>query len=228
MNRLEIETRFREENPEITANVISAAVLHSWCLLGDKEIAAKARLIVDTESITAVEDEDTYDLTAEIDNFYDIDELPGGGVTRIDDDGNEKRLIKTTKAELDDRIPGWRTASAGIPKYYFRRSKNMQVYPKPDDTIASFNVDCVLISDDFNNDNVLPFNQLTHLEPFHASLVFYLTWRAKAKVGKPDEATNALKILNDYIAWMRREIGGGKYGPISLRPTGLPSRGYQR
>lgn len=227
MTRLEIETRFREENPEITANVVTASTLHSWCLVGDKEICAKARLIVSEGTINSVTDEDSYDLTT-LTKFYDIDELPGGGIGRVDTSGTQKRLIKTTKSALDDHKSSWRTATSGTPREYFRRGKYIKLDRPCDSTVDYFNVDFVAISDDFNNDNITPYNQLTYLEAFHPAVVFYLTWRAKAKVGKPEEANNAMQIYNNYVLWMRREVGGGKYGPIEFRPTGLPSMSQQR
>lgn len=228
MNRLEIEQRFRDENPEITINVISAATLHSWCLEGDKEICAKARLLVDTGSIAAVEDQSTYDLSNLLTKFYDIDRIPGGGVSRVDTSGREKRLEETSKSALDNESPSWRTASSGTPKKIFRRGKDMIVYPPPDDSIDSFNVDFIAISDDFDNDSKTPYNELSYLEPFHPALVFYLTWRAKSKIGKADEAATAKLAYDMYVQWMKKEVGGGKSGPIEFVPSGLPSSGQQK
>lgn len=227
MTRLEIEAKFREENPEFTTNVITASTLHSWCLAANKEICCKARLIVATDDITAIEDQANYDLTT-LSKFYDIDEIPGGGVSYVNDDDNEKRLDKTSKSKLDSEISNWRTANSGTPKQYYRRGKYMYVYPKPDDTITQFNVDYVAKPDDFNDDNIEPYNQLTHLEPFHDAILFYLAWRAKAKVGKGEEAATAMQLYGAYVQWMRKEVGGGKYGPIEFRPSGLPSSGFQR
>lgn len=226
MTRAQIITRFREENPEITPNVCSDITLNSWCLVGDKEICAKARLIVNSSSINAVEDQSAYDLTS-LNKFFDIDEIPGGGVTRVTST-TEKRLVKLSKSQLDDQVSSWRTAESGTPRFYYRRGKYMYVYPKPDGNIDQFNLDFICISDDFNNDNITPYNQLSYLEPYHPGIIFYLTWRAKAKVGKQDEATNAMNIYNAYVEWMKREIGGGKYGPIEFRPSGLPSSGVYR
>lgn len=227
MTRADIIQRFRDENPEITANVISDITLNSWLLVGDKEICAKARLIVDTGIIVPIVGQASYDLTV-LSKFFDIDENPGGGVSRVNTNPNEKRIDKTTRAYLDANVSQWRTASSGTPKYYYRRGKYMYVYPKPDTTITQFNIDFVAISNDFNNDNITPYNQLSYLEPFHPGLVFYLTMRAKAKVGKDDESTTAMNMYNAYIQWMITSVGGGKFGPIEFRPSGLPSMGYQR
>lgn len=227
MIRTEIIQRFRDENPEFTANVLSDTTLKSWLLVGDKEFCAKARLIVETGTITAIEDTDSYDLT-NLTKFFDIDEYPGGGVSIIDTSDREKRLVKTTKSELDDQTPNWRTASSGTPKKYFRRGKYLKLDKPPDSTIESFNIDYIAISDDFNSDSIAPYNQLTHLEPFHYGLVLYLQWRAKAKVGKPEEANTAMALYNSYIVWVKKEVGGGKYGAVEFRPSGLPPQGIQR
>lgn len=220
MTRTEIIERFRQENPEITANVVSDANLRSWLVIGDKETCAKARLLVSNDTIDTITGQAGYDLT-ELTNFYDIDENPGGGVSIVDDDGREKRLTKRSKSELDDSNPSWRTEASGTPKDYYRRGKYMYLRPSPSASMDFINIDYIAISDDFNDDNATPFNQLTHLEPFHYSLVLYLRMRAKSKVGKPEDAQTAMAEYDAYIKWMRKEIGGGKYGPISFRPSGV-------
>jgi hypothetical protein len=218
MTRTEIIARFREENPEITDRVITDAVIRSWCVVGNQEICARARLIVHDQTFDATEDEDAYDLTNKLTRFFDIDEFPGGGVSRIDSDENERRLKKKSIAELDDMSSSWRTADSGTPRYYYRRGKYLHLYPAPDDSIDSIHVYFVQIAEDFDDDNKTPYNQLTHLEPFHYGIVKYLTWRAKAKVGKPADAAVAMTEYLDYIKWIKTEIGGGKHGPIFLRP----------
>jgi len=219
VNREEIRARFREENPEITDRVITDPVLYSWCIVGDQEICARARLIVSDDSFDAVEDEDSYNLTSELDKFFDIDEIPGGGVAYVDTSDKEKRIYPKSIAELDDMSRSWRTANSGTPKYYYRRGRFLKTYPAPDDTISSFHVYFVAISDPFDDDNKTPYNQLTHLEPFHYGVVKYLTWRAKSKIGKREDAATAMAEYMDYIKWIKKEVGGGKNSAIYLRPT---------
>lgn len=221
MIRSEIRQRFRDENPEITANVVSDVTLNSWMQTGDKEICAKARLIVDTDSVSAVEDQSQYDFTSLISKFFDIDEYPGGGISIIDTDGNETRLFHRTKAELDQLRRGWRTQASGTPKDYYRRGKYVYLVPAPDDSIASLNVDNILISDAFDDDAKTPYNQRLDLEPFHPGILFYLKWRAKDKIGKPEESMAAFSTYGAYVEWMRKSVGGGKYGPINFVPTGI-------
>ena len=220
MTRTEIIERFRQENPEITANVVSDANLRSWCLIGDKETCAKARLIVTNGTIDTVTSQANYDLNS-LTNFFDIDENPGGGVSIVDDDGRETRLKKRSKSELDDLHTSWRTEASGTPKDYYRRGKYLYLRPAPTSSMDFMNIDYVAISDDFNDDNATPFNQLAHLEPFHYALVLYLKMRAKAKVGKPEDAQTAMAEYDGYIKWIKKEIGGGKYGAISFRPQGI-------
>lgn len=212
MTRLEMRTIFRAECPEITSNVVSDTILNTWALTADKEVSARARLIVDDESWAATADVSEYDLTQRIDNFYDIDEFPGGGVIF---DG--KRLKKLSMAELDKKRPNWRSAESGVPVDYFRRGKYLYLGTPPEeaDTIQVY---CVKISEDFDQDSVAPFNELTHLEPFHYSIVLYMIMRAKAKVGKPEDAAKARAEYESFIAWIKKEIGGGKYGIMSYTP----------
>ncbi len=224
----EIIQRFRDENPEIDVNVIPDAILTSWLTVGDSEVCAKSRLIIKEDvAITPVVNQSTYDLTLTDPKFFDINEMPGGGIARFTSN-TYKRLDKTTKSYLDYNVSQWRMASSGVPKYYYRSGKNMIVYPKPNSTVTGFTVDIVLLSDTFSNMSVTPFNQLPYLAPFHYALVLYLAWRAKNKVGKGDEAMVAFNIYSAYVEWMKKEIGGGKYGPIEFRPSGLPSQGYMR
>lgn len=225
----DIIQRFRDENPELDANVITDATLMSWLLDGDLETCTRVRLInQEGASIASVANQSTYDLTNISPLFLDIDEAVGGGLCYYNTSNGYKRIDKVSKAYLDNNFSQWRTASAGTPRWYYRYGKNIVVYPKPDSTIVNFTVDLILLSNPFNNLNIAPFNQLPYLAPFHASLKLYLMWRANIKIGKADEADTALKSYVAYTEWMIKTIGGGKYGPMEFRPSGLPSRGFQR
>jgi len=212
MTRSDLRERFRTENPEVTERVITDALLNDFLFDGDKETCAMTRCVVGDTEWTSVEDDQYWDLTQKIDNFFDIDEYPGGGVAYDDD-----RLEKTTIAQLDEESSAWRTRSSGTPKKYFRRGQYLW-FDRPVDDALTIQVYAVLISDDFDNDTIMPFNQLPYLEPFHGGLIKYLQWRVKAKIGKTEEAKTAKQEWLDFVAWMKKELGGGKYGIISLRP----------
>jgi len=215
MLRQDIIDTFRAENSELDAAVVTDDVLNSWLFTGDKEICAATRCIVgETTFNTAINDQ-SWDLTAQVPKFYDINEYPGGGIN-LDGD----RLIKTTKAELDDIDEYWRQNTSGEPDYYYRYGK--YIYTEmPVDDIYIMIIDAVLISDDFNA-NVMPFNQLSYLVPFHNSLVLYLIMKAKAKIGKPEDAATAQKEFTNYIAWMKKEVQGGMSAKILYRqPNGM-------
>lgn len=225
----DIINRFREENPELDANVIPDATLMSWLLDGDLETCTKVRLInQEGLVIPAISGQSTYDMTVVSPLFLDIDESVGGGIVYYNSSGQYKRIEKVSKAFLDNNNAQWRTASAGTPRWYYRYGKNVVFYPKPDSTITNFTVDLILLSNPFNNLNIMPFNQLPYLAPFHSSLKLYLMWRAKIKIGKAEEADTSLKAYGAYTDWMLKTIGGGRYGVMEFRPSGLPSQGYQR
>jgi len=214
MNRAEVREFFRTECPEIPTRVVSDALLNKWLLVGDKDVAARTRCIVDDDgtTITTSEDDERFDLMSEITNFFDIDNWPGGGVVY-----NGKRLIQTTIAELDQMSPSWRSNSSGTPTKYYRRGKNIFLNRPIDSEADDLIIYAVLVSDDFNSDSKLPFNELTYLTPFHFSLVKWLIWKAKAKVGKPQDAQKAQAEYLEYTLWMKKEITGGKTAPIYFR-----------
>lgn len=207
MIRSEIKAKFREENPEITIRVLKDSVLNSWLEEGNKEVCIKTRVIVDQNgtTISTVENDQTWDLTNEIPNFYDIDSYPGSGVTYDD-----KRIIEKTMAQLDEEARNWRSRNSGTPKAYYRRGKWIVLDRAIDSAAEDVKVYSVLIPDAYTDD-VAPFNQLTYLEPFHYSLIYYLQKRAKMKIGKSGEEVKALQEYDAYIKWMKKELGGGKY-----------------
>lgn len=217
MTRSEIIARFRSENPDITERVATDVVLNNFCLDADKIICAITRCIVTDvafDSIVTTSVYSTrYDLTDRIDKFYDIDELPGGGVSYDDDP-----LTKTTVAELDILTPSWRTNAAGTPKKYYRRGKWLY-FDRPVETAGEeIRVYAVLVSDDFDNDAKTPFNERTDLEPFHSGIISYLIWKTKPKVAKPGEAATAEKDFYSFAEFMKKTISGGKLSQIHFRP----------
>lgn len=213
MTRSEIRQRFRDENPEITERVITDATLNSWLISGNLEIATMTRCIVSNVSQTfnTVASTKYYDLTEKISKFYDIDDMPGGGVYYDD-----VPLKKVTIGEMNYRFKNWRTAGTGTPRVYWRRGKFIWFHPTPN-AVQDVDIDCVFIADDFNSDAVEPFNQLTHLEPFHDGLVKYLQRRTKQKIGKPEEAAQAEKDYMVYVKWMGKTIRGANQGAIHFR-----------
>lgn len=215
MTRSEIIGRFREENAEITDRVLTDTVLRSWLIEGNQETCARARLIVDQDgtTITTAEDDTHWDLTAEISKFYSIDEYPGGGVTY-----NGKRINPTTIAKLDSESLGWRSRASGTPKEYYIRGKWLYLDRAVGSDADDIKVYSVLIADNFDDDSKTPYNQITMYEPYHPALVRYLTMRAKAKIGKPQDAEKAKQEYKDYIQWVKQEVGGMKYNKIYFQP----------
>lgn len=213
----DIVTLFRIENPDITDRVISDALLKKWCLTGDKEVCAITRCIVGDTTFNSVVSASVYntkyDLTGLIPKFYDIDDFPGGGVS-FDDDP----LEKTTVSQLDADDSSWRERSAGTPEKWYRRGKYLYFdYPVLTADLE-IRVYAVSISDDFNNDNITPYNQLTYLEPFHYGINKYLMWKAKEKIGKDQEKLVAKQEFYDYCSFMKKQLGGNKFSSINIQP----------
>lgn len=217
MTRTEIKQMFRDENPEITTTVISDTTLNTWCSQANIDMACRSRLIPQNTAWAMVASTAQYDLTSRITSFYDVDEYPGGGVVAYSSSTVYKVLKKTSPAELNIIKPGWRQLSAGQPTHYYRRGQYLNLVPKPDSTY-NLEVYSVLLPDAWSSDSVEPFNALTHLKPFHYGIVHYLTWRAKAKVGKLEEAKTARMLYDEYVLWTKNEIGGGKYSKIYFQP----------
>ena len=151
-------------------------------------------------------------MTDKITNFYDIDELPGAGVIY---DNNP--LHKTSPAELDQLNRTWRSNSNGTPKKYYRRGKFLKL-ERPPDAVKDIQVYTILVSDDWNDDNNTPFNQLPYFEPFHYVMVLYLIMRAKNKVGKTQEKIDARNEYNSYVNYMKSIDNRGDHSAIQLKP----------
>lgn len=227
MTMADIIQRFRDENPELTTDVISDATCVSWLTIGDSEVCTKCRLInVQDVEITPVVAQRDYDVTQIHESFLDIDEMPGGGVVAYYGTAY-KHLTSTSKGWLDANNSQWRTVTDGKPLYYYRYGKNLCLYPAPDSSVTRITCDIIILSDPFINMTQKPYNEIPYLANFHYALVLYLAWRGKAKVGKDLESDAAKKVYDDYVQWMVKTIGR-KYGPIEFRPAGLPYIGRQR
>ncbi len=224
MTRSEIISQFRQENPEVTARVITDTVLNSWLKEGNKNFCARTRCLVDqegTEIAGLVEGDDNFDLTDKITSFFDVDEWPGGGLVY-----NNKRLERVTIGDLDRRKSQWRTQGNGIPRKWFRRGPFVYLergLPASPDTLLVY---AVLKPTDWITD-IAPYNAETHLEPFHYGMVEWLVWKAKKKVGKGSAEQKALASYLDYIKWVKNELGGGKYARIDLVPSEYARRNYR-
>ena len=211
MIRSEIIDIFRQENPEIPSRVISDTVLEDWLALGDKEFCAETRCIVDQgTTITTVSGEQYWDLTVEIPNFYDIDKTSASGVTY-----NGKTLEYASMPELDAESKSWRSRSAGVPQKWFRRGNYLWFDRAVDSEADDIVVYSCLLSNDWITD-VAPFNEIKSLEPFHASMVLYLTAKAKAKVGKPEEAIKAQAEYSAFVKWCKVQLGSTRFGKIQF------------
>ncbi len=213
--RLEIREDFRVENPEIDENVITDAQLNTWAKKANKEICAITRCIVTntSETFNSVVDTQYYDLSDKIDQFFEIDDIPGGGVYY---DG--KPLKKATPSELNQFNSSWKSRTSGTPKKWWRRGKYLWFDWKPS-AIKVISVDAVLIPDDFSDDDQMPYNNLEHLSPYDEGIQKYLQWKAKAKIGKTDEAAIAKAEYAEYTKWMKKMVAGYSNAGIYLRPS---------
>lgn len=212
MNRADLRSRFRIENPEVTSRVLTDEQINSMLIEGNINFAVQARMIVSSITISSIVDISSYDITVSEPKFVDIDEFPGGGVAY-----NGKRIDMVTKAQLDNENSNWRNNGSGTPKKYFRRGQYI-VFDRPCASSGlDIDVDCVLLPDSFDNDTKDPFNQLSYLTPFHYGLVLYLQGRAKMKIGKDEDKSTAMVEYQSYVEWCKKTLQGGKIGKISFR-----------
>jgi inorganic pyrophosphatase len=213
MNRLEIRSRFRQENPEITDRVLTDSVLNSWLQEANLNFCCLAFLIRKEDSFVSIVGQSSYDLSSYFTDFYEVDEYPGGGVSY---DGT--RLELTTKAELDNKRRGWRSNSNGTPKKYYRTGDILS-FDRPADDDLTVSVDYYAVPDTFNNDNQEPFNQIISLRPYHYGLVLYLQGRAKMAVGKDKDNVTAMVEYGKYVEWCKKQVRGGRSGVVQYRPA---------
>ena len=218
MTRAEIRTDFRTENPELTDRVITDALLNTWMKKANREICAETRCIVTnvSETFNTVANTQYYDLEAEIDNFFDIDDSTGGGVYY-----NDLPLEKSSPSEMNSFNRNWRSFTAGTPKKWWMKGKYLWFDRKPN-AAQDVDVDCILIPNDFDSDAEEPFNELGYLQVYSDGISKYLQWRCKAKIGKGDEAKIAKQEYLDYVIWMRKLVRSAKASAIFRRPSSYP------
>ena len=220
--RLEFRNNFRAENPEITQNVISDSLLNAWMLKGNQEICAATFCILSNESYTfnSSTTAQYYDLEANINKVYAIDDMPGGGVYF-----DNIPVKKVTPGEMNYIRKSWKTASPGIPRRYWRRGKYLWFEVKPS-AVKQIAIDAYLLPDDFDDDSKMPFNNLGHLIPFHDAMIKYLQWKCKEKIGKDDEGIKAELAYTKYVAMMKSRCKAGNQQSVFFRPSssnsGLP------
>lgn len=216
MTRLELRNKFRVDNPEITARVITDSQLNSLMLDANIEVSCETRCIVRNEpiSINSVVDQQFYNLQSLVSNFFAIDDMPGDGVSY-----NGSSLDKSSPGEEKYISKTWRGRSNGTPKRYWLRGGQYLWFDKaPDTSDLVILVDCILTPDDFDSDEKTPFNELQHLQVFTPAIIKYCQWHTKAKIGKPDESAIAYNDYVKYLAWMKKTVKGGKYGAIYIKP----------
>lgn len=218
MTRSEIRTDFRTENPEVTDRVITDALLNTWMIKANREICAETRCIVTnvSETFNTVANTQYYDLSLQVDNFFDIDDYDGGGVYY-----NDVALQKSSPAEMNSSNRRWRSLAAGTPKKWWMKGKYLWFDRMPD-AAQDVDVDCILIPDDFDSDSKEPFNELGHLQTYADSINKYLQWRCKEKIGKKEDAAIAKSSYVDYVLWMKKIIRKAKASPIYLKPSSYP------
>jgi len=217
MTRLEIKQAFRAENPDIPQNVVTDITLNSWLIEGNRDFCEQTGCIAGSASFTATVGVSEYDLSdsdadSYVENFLEIDEYPGGGVA-FDDD----RLTENTKAELDANTRSWRTNSNGVPTKYYRRGEKI-VFDRPASEAKTIDIDTILYPDDFNSDDITPFNQLKSLQNWSYGLVYYLTYRAKRAKKKDAEGDSAMALYLDYVKRAKKKIRKATYGTIQFIP----------
>jgi len=215
MNRLEVRQLFRQDSPEVTDRVCSDTVLNSWIDLANREAGCAARCIVSNipETFHSVEDLQYYDLESNIDNFYDIDDVPGGGVFYDD-----SPLTKTSPAEMNYKSSQWKSKDSGTPKKWWRRGKFLWFDYAPDTGDLDIEVDCVYIPSDLSTDASEIFNGLGHLQPYSEAISKFLQIKAKELLGKYNEATQAMQHYQKYVAWMKAQVAGYSQTAIYMRP----------
>lgn len=216
MTREELRDQFRVENPAITVRVIKDPALNTYMKSGNVQVCCDTRCIMSNESeiIESVADTQFYDLESNISNFYDIDDLPGGGVYYDD-----LPLVKSSAGEMNYKKKNWKESSSGTPKKYWRRGKWLWFDVPCEDADLEIAVDCILKPDDFDDDAQEPFNGLGTLQPYTDAIVKYMQWRCKQKKGKENEAARAKKEYDEYVAWMRKRVKSAKFGPIYFKPS---------
>jgi hypothetical protein len=212
MTRQEIRERFRQENPDITLRTIDDATLNLWIDEGQMDMASTCKFIVDDLTFTTSASVLSYDLSTLSDRFFTIDDKTSGIFY------DDELLLQASAAQLANKDRKFKQNTTGTPKYWYRRKNIIYLdkYPQASKTLV---IPCVLFTNDITSDSDIPFDSLAYLSPIHYGLVAYLSWNAKVKLGKKDEASLSFQKYQLYLEKGKQLIDANRLGTVYLSPV---------
>jgi len=128
MTRLEIRTLSRKRLGETTEAFWSNSELNTWLNVACKDVAYRTKCLKANGLLTTTEDTSEYALSTNFDDIVSILE-----VEYYQDGTTWKKIPSTTREELNDVQPGWKSADSATPTTYYsdREEDVIGFYPPP-------------------------------------------------------------------------------------------------
>lgn len=141
LNLYHIFYAVRRRLSEVTAAYWVDLEVYSAINKGILDIAAKSKCLKKSVTITTIASTQEYDLKSN--GFSDIIDISEDGVSFKVNGSTYLPLKFRTKSKLSMEFPGWRSASASVPQYYYydKSTKTIGLYPKPNSTNAGAYLD---------------------------------------------------------------------------------------
>lgn len=133
---------------------------------------------------------------------------------------SDARGVRTTLNEdsehsITENTPDFERNSVGIPtRYFMRQSKaggtelQMGILPIPNaQSTGTLRIDYAVQLNDMDEDSDIPFNGLSHLEPYHYTIIWGVSLRIKAMEGDAGGVQNFSGLYDRSLKIMRDNLG---------------------
>lgn len=183
----------RAMTPGAKIRVIDNVVLDLVLNEGVKDIAAYTLCLKANKKFDVVADQEEYDLTAEVNNFLNVDKSGlwwyNGSIWRP--------VYPRTLKWLDENMPNWRSLSSNYPQYYAIEANILTVVNKPSSALSDgFWLYYGETPTRMTNSTHYPFSGTTtersQLSIFDMSIVKYAKWQIEPMLNKDQDSNLSL------------------------------------
>ncbi len=169
-----------------------------------KDINVRMRLLREESKFPTIASQYKYDLSDSsetVERFAKIDKSGLYWNQNTVDNVNWQRLYPRSIKKLDQDFQHWRDLAPGIPIYYFKRGKYLNLYPTPTDDLANgLWLYFIQTPIPMSSNSDFPFGNTIEIPEYQILtdvIVKGVEWWLKPMVGKKEEQ---MGVFQEYIA----------------------------